>query len=710
MSFKISHRTILLVSLFLVALSLRILLLPNSGFVADIAFWKSWGLAALDHGIVWSMHNTNNNYPAPFAYGLGIIVFIYRLFANPHNFNQFWNENNVLFLAIAKLPAIIADLGIAGVILVFGKLFTNSQVDTKSRPLYGWNFAVLLAILYLFNPVSLLDGALWGQVDSVGVLLFLLAILAGTAKRPMLAGILYMTAFLTKLQNMIYGPLFFLFLWQWMGFAGLVRALAGAALAFVGLNIQFFLSRDMGRVIQSLSENYDYFPWMSLNAFNPWWVFAKAQGMKVSDKLLAVGILNAKTTGLILFSTGYLLAGITMVKETLKRMIQRRNTVNENNYYFEDNIGGARRGTPVERPQSRNLVVRTLYNLRKLFVWPMDTHNTIEQCGARTSDGGKPASPAGRRAMTLNNFFYEQQRFDVLFYFFTALIIAASSFFLFQTESHDRYAFPISVFFLFWGAFFVFRSSTEKERKTWWKARSFRTFLIGYILYSFFYFINLHTALTFFYPENGIPALLPLRVPSITIAVSILQTALFFLFLWVNKKTIGLSTFLLCILFTGLCFLVPNLTLLFKRPLSLTRLTPYTATSGYGFLNRDMPANANPAGPATWSRLSVQYSFYEKGIGTHADSLLVYDIGKHFSRFTSDIGIDTEAGSQASVIFKITGDVRVLYQSDVVKRYESPRHVDVDIRGVRLLELDVQDAGNGNTDDHADWLRPTLWP
>ena len=75
----------------------------------------------------------------------------------------------------------------------------------------------------------------------------------------MLAGMIFMAAMMTKLQNMIYGPIFFLFIWQYLGYEGLIRAVAGTVLAFFGLNIEFLLARDMGRVVASLTENFDSF-------------------------------------------------------------------------------------------------------------------------------------------------------------------------------------------------------------------------------------------------------------------------------------------------------------------------------------------------------------------------------------------------------------------------------------------------------------------
>jgi hypothetical protein len=123
-----------------------------------------------------------------------------------------------------------------------------------------------------------------------------------------------------------------------------------------------------------------------------------------------------------------------------------------------------------------------------------------------------------------------------------------------------------------------------------------------------------------------------------------------------------------------------------------------------------MPVNAQKSNSKTWDRLSVQYMFYKKGLGTHAKSTIVYDIGKRFTKFTTDMGVDTEAGPQASVIFAIYGDNTLLYQSPVIKKYSYPIHIEVPVTGVTNLTLIVDDAGDGNYDDHADWLNPMLYP
>src|SRR3990172_6734962 len=79
---------ILLIFLY-IGLILRILAIPAQGFEADIAFWKSWGLAPYDLGIVKAREITNNNYPAPFSYFLWFITWVYSFAADPHNFYEY---------------------------------------------------------------------------------------------------------------------------------------------------------------------------------------------------------------------------------------------------------------------------------------------------------------------------------------------------------------------------------------------------------------------------------------------------------------------------------------------------------------------------------------------------------------------------------------------------------------------------------------------
>lgn len=606
---------------------IRMFFITNPGFEADVAFWKSWGLAPLDHGVVWSMHNTNNNYPTPFAYVLRTLVWIYSLFADPHNYYEFWQNTNVLFLVIAKLPSIISDFLIFGIFYWIGR-----HAKKLGFPALSVGFYLMLGSFYLLNPISIIDGAWWGQVDSVGVLIFLFSFMALLYKKPFLAGFIYITAMMTKLQNMIYGPLYFLFIWQMLGYRGLMRAVAGVFVGFFGLNIEFFLARDMNRVFQSLTENYDYFPLMSLNAYNPWWIVSAGEGMKMSDKLLAIGVMNAKKVGLAMFSTTYLFAVLHLITPTLRVMWQRSSS------------------------------------------WTKKIHT---QASKMIGDSVTHA--------------YEN---PYLGRFFISLCVVASGFFLFQTESHDRYAFPLSVFLLLVAPFLPGR-----ERKLW---------LAGYWVWSILYFFNLHSALASFYAKNAIPLLTALITPTTTIATAVLLTGMFFLFLAFLWNQFHWSTPVIALTFLGTMLLLGNASYLMGKPIYLSSLAPFYRIQDWG---RSVEDKAGSSGRTIeeWHRLSVQYYFYDKGIGTHANSTIRYDIGGLFSRLTTDIGVDTQGGPQGDVAFQVWGDGKMLFASEPIGRYEKPRHASVDVTGVKTLELIVTDADGNNTDDHADWLNTKLW-
>ena len=248
------------------------------------------------------------------------------------------------------------------------------------------------------------------------------------------------------------------------------------------------------------------------------------------------------------------------------------------------------------------------------------------------------------------------------------------------------------------------RQTTNGKRKN-----SFYIFPFTFFLFTLFYFYNLHTALVINYPTNGIPLLNNLTQPFFTITTSVVLLGLFAVFLvYLVRHTKRIVTVtavatLFTILFLG------NLPLFTKKPVPLTKLTPYVSQQGFGTRQTDMPVNAG-LGISKWSFLSVQYAFYRKGIGTHANSFMIFDIGGHFKKFTTDYGIDTEAGDHGSAIFEVYGDDRLLFRSEKMGRFTMPRHTDIDITGVKKLGLVTTDAGDGINDDHTDWLSPTLWP
>ena len=79
------------------------------------------------------------------------------------------------------------------------------------------------------------------------------------------------------------------------------------------------------------------------------------------------------------------------------------------------------------------------------------------------------------------------------------------------------------------------------------------------------------------------------------------------------------------------------------------------------------------------------------------------------SRLEALVGVDDEPKTHpGSVEFLVLGDGKVLWKSGVMKGGQPAKPVNVDLSGVKSLELRVTDGGDGNDSDHADWLNARL--
>jgi len=135
----------------------------------------------------------------------------------------------------------------------------------------------------------------------------------------------------------------------------------------------------------------------------------------------------------------------------------------------------------------------------------------------------------------------------------------------------------------------------------------------------------------------------------------------------------------------------------------LSDLEPLSAAIGWGTMEVDRAV--------TGKALSVGGREFRKGIGTHAQSEIVYELLGLFGRFTAAAGVDDGNGTDAGTVeFIVQGDGKELWRSGVMKKGEKAKEVDVSVGGVRILRLLVTDGGDGIDYDHADWLDPKLVP
>jgi alpha-galactosidase len=94
---------------------------------------------------------------------------------------------------------------------------------------------------------------------------------------------------------------------------------------------------------------------------------------------------------------------------------------------------------------------------------------------------------------------------------------------------------------------------------------------------------------------------------------------------------------------------------------------------------------------------------FEHGVGTHANSTFRIALGGKGERFEATVGVDDEVGQRGSVVFKVTGDGKTLWESGVMRGGDPVKQASVPLAGVKVLLLVVGDAGDDINFDHADW-------
>lgn len=133
----------------------------------------------------------------------------------------------------------------------------------------------------------------------------------------------------------------------------------------------------------------------------------------------------------------------------------------------------------------------------------------------------------------------------------------------------------------------------------------------------------------------------------------------------------------------------------------LSDLNWVSATAGWGSPQKNFSVQQNP--------LSIGGVIYAKGIGTHADSEIVYSLDPAYLRFVAVAGIDDEITlNKASIRFSVQIDGVAVAQSPVVRHDGQSQfwHFDVPIpAGSQRLKIVALGTLDGSSYDHADWVK-----
>jgi C-terminal four TMM region of protein-O-mannosyltransferase/Dolichyl-phosphate-mannose-protein mannosyltransferase/GPI transamidase subunit PIG-U len=145
--------------------------LPLSGFSIDIGDFTSWGqrLARLGPGAFYEA-GYFSDYPPGYLYVLWLLGTVGGALAPIVGQDATGG--------LVKLPGILADVGVAWLLFLVARRWGGELISPTKARISPETLGLAAATVYLFNPGTIFDSAVWGQIDSVGTLILLATIYA----------------------------------------------------------------------------------------------------------------------------------------------------------------------------------------------------------------------------------------------------------------------------------------------------------------------------------------------------------------------------------------------------------------------------------------------------------------------------------------------------------------------------------------------------
>lgn len=248
-------------ALLLLAFLVRILLsVKEPGYEVDINCFRAWADGAYRLGL---SHFYSEIGFCDYTPGYIYILWLLGILRAKISFLS----SSILLL---KMPAIICDL-------ISGYLLFKLAKDNFSE-----NSALFLAALYLFNPVILIDSAMWGQVDSVFTLFIFLTIYALVKEKRIIAYFCFAIGCMLKLQTLVFFPVLLAAILEQVflkdfSVKKMCKDLLGGlgAILFMYLSILPFHFENYGLGFIELSKStLTSYASVTVNAYNFWEIFA----------------------------------------------------------------------------------------------------------------------------------------------------------------------------------------------------------------------------------------------------------------------------------------------------------------------------------------------------------------------------------------------------------------------------------------------------
>lgn len=286
------HPYLLLLNILLLGLCLRLGLALHKGYEFDVGTNQGWGRSVVENGLGTAYEKQVDgtmipNYP-PFSLAIfGASAYLYRL-VSPD-----FAPHTPLFRIIIKLPAILADLSIAATIF-----FILKRVR-------GVKEGLLAALLFVVHPAVWFDSTVWGQTDVLFSLFAFFTVLALATERLWLAGALAALSLLTKVQVIMFFPLFAVLALRFP--LRLYKPVIAGSAVIAALFLPFALEGTLRQAVDVMTHSVGFYTDLTVNAYNFWWSMFLDNGGGRHDTDAFMGALTYRQFGYLTVGMLYLI-------------------------------------------------------------------------------------------------------------------------------------------------------------------------------------------------------------------------------------------------------------------------------------------------------------------------------------------------------------------------------------------------------------------
>jgi len=281
--------------------SLLVAIIPHTGFWFDLNNdWPRWSTYALEHGLS-QIYNSDTNYMPIYLHGL-------------FWFGKLHGTKELIYTNSYQLKYFFLLFDFAGAIAIAYAL----------RKYYTRQFA---EYMLLFNIGYLYCTTIWGQLDSVPTTIVILAMICLFERKLLWAALFCTLSIYAKLQAIVFLPFFAILLIYQLSVKFdkilILKMLAVSIIAQLVLLSPFILGGTFGNFLKVVRESVGFFPRVSVNAFNIWYLLLKQDPNTINDNLIFVG-LTYKKWGFIMFFGLSAITFLPFIISTLNKIISKK--------------------------------------------------------------------------------------------------------------------------------------------------------------------------------------------------------------------------------------------------------------------------------------------------------------------------------------------------------------------------------------------------